>query len=608
MQADPVALSKTAQRLRRISLISTTQAGSGHPTTCLSSAEIVAVLFFHEMRFDPKDPRARNVDSFVLSKGHAAPILWAALREAGAISEDPTTLRAFTSPLEGHPTPLCPWVKIATGSLGQGLSASCGIAWARRHDMLGARVYCLMGDGETAEGSVWEAAQFAAHNALDNLCAVVDINALGQSGATMLRHDVEAYARRFDAFGWNSVIVDGHSIAELIGAFEKARAAKGRPTVVLARTLKGKGVGFLEGKEGWHGKPLKKGQELDAALKEIGDPNAAIDVRPRRYPTAPAPVADRREPAAPTYQAGQEIATREAYGNALVKLGAVNPHVIVIDGDTKNSTFSEKFKAAFPDRFIEAYIAEQNMVGIATGLAGEGKIPFASTFACFLTRAVDQIRMAAYSRPPVLVLCGSHAGVSIGEDGPSQMGLEDIAIMRAVFGSTVLYPSDAVSAERLTAAACAAQGVVYIRTTRPKTKLLYPNTEPFPIGGSKVLRRSDRDRLTLVAAGITLHEALEAHVRLAQQGIAVRVVDLYSIKPIDSATLREAARETRAILTVEDHSVHGGLGDAVRREVDVPVAMLGVREIPRSGAPRELLETHRISATAIVEEARRVLS
>lgn len=606
--ADVAALSQMAQKLRRISLLSTSEAGSGHPTTCLSSAEIVSVLFFHEMRYDPSDPRARNVDAFVLSKGHAAPILWAVLREAGAIAEDPMTLRRISSPLEGHPTPLCPWVKIAGGSLGQGLSAAAGIAWARRADGLASRVYCLLGDGEAAEGAVWEAAQFASQAGLDNLCAIVDVNGLGQSGPTMHGHNVEVFARQFDAFGWNAIIVDGHSVSSLMEAFEKARSAAGRPTAVIARTLKGKGVSFLEGKEGWHGKPLKKGPELEGALKEVGDPPVKIAARPRRYDAPPAQKTLDLQALTPSYKVGQEVATREAYGAALVKLGQMNPQVVAIDGDVKNSTFSEKFKAALPDRFIEAYIAEQNMAGVAVGLAVEGKIVFASTFAAFLTRAHDFIRMAVYSRPPALVFCGSHAGVSIGEDGASQMGLEDLAMFRALLGTTVLYPADGVCTEKLVAQLASPRGIVYLRTTRPKTRVLYPASEEFPIGGSKVLRRSAKDRATIVAAGITLYEALEAHDRLAKRGVAVRVVDAYSVKPIDAATLRQAARETGRIVTVEDHSIHGGLGDAVAREVGVPVTMLGVQEIPRSGTPSELVEAHGLSAGAIVEAVRKAIA
>jgi len=605
--SDPATLAALAQKLRRHSLVSTAEAGSGHPTTCLSCAEMMAVLFFHEMRFDPKDPLARNADTFVLSKGHAAPILWAALKEAGAIREDLLTLRRFDSPLEGHPTPLCPWVKVATGSLGQGLSAAVGMALAKRMDGIPARVYVLMGDGEIAEGSVWEAAQMASFNGLDNLCALVDVNRLGQSGPTMVGHRLDAYAARFAAFGWHVETADGHKVAEILSALEKARATKGRPTVLLARTTKGRGVSFLEDKDGWHGKPLKKGEELDRALAEIPDPGVSLRVpaRPVGAPPRPAASFSLDDPAlVPPYAPGQEVATREAYGAALARLGSVCPDIVVLDADVKNSTFAEKFKAAFPDRYIECYIAEQNMAGVALGLATEGKIPFLSTFACFLTRAFDQIRMAGYSRPRRLVFCGSHVGVSIGEDGPSQMGLEDLAMFRAVFGSTVLYPADAVAAERLTALAARTEGIVYLRTSRPKTKTIYPPSETFSVGGSKTLRSSPKDVATVVAAGITLHEALKAHEILAREGVAIRVIDLYSVKPLDEAALRKAAAETKRLITVEDHGPAGGIGEAVAA-LGLAPEILAVRKIPRSGKPAELLRWAGIDASAIAAAVKR---
>ncbi len=606
--ADNNILRAMAQKLRRHSLVATAEAGSGHPTSCMSCAEILSILFFHEMRWDPCDPFARNADGFVLSKGHAAPILWAALKEAGAIQEDLLTLRRFTSTLEGHPTPLNPWIRVATGSLGQGLSCAAGMALARRMDGIPARIYCLLGDGETAEGSVWEAAQFASFNKLENLCAIVDINALGQSGATMPRHNLDSYAARFVSFGWHAIPVDGHDVAELLRAFDGARATKGRPTAILAKTAKGKGVSFLEGKEGWHGKPMKKGEELDRALAEIGPPGADVRIPPRLLdapPCRPTPFASDHPELAPAYKPGEEVATREAYGTALVKLGSVSPDVVVLDGEVKNSTYSERFLAAFPDRFVECFIAEQNMAGVALGMAKEGKIPFASSFACFLSRAYDQLRMAVYSRPQHLVLCGSHVGVSIGEDGPSQMGLEDLAMFRALLGSTVLYPADGVAAERLTAAAALMPGIVYLRTTRPKTKVLYDNREMFPVGGSKVW--GDGNDATIVAAGVTLYEALAAKATLETAGIRVRVVDAYSVKPIDEATLRKARAETRAIVTVEDHVAHGGLGEAVAAVVG-PVEILAVREIPRSGKPKELLERYGLSADSIVATVRRLLN
>jgi transketolase len=482
------------------------------------------------------------------------------------------------------------------------------MAWARRLDRSGGRVYVLMGDGEVAEGAVWEAAQFASFYKLDNLCAIVDVNRLGQSGPTMYQHELGAYEARFRAFGWDAAVIDGHDVAQVRAAFDRARATAGKPFAVVARTLKGKGVSFLEDKEGWHGKPARKGDELARAVAELGDTSLTLRVEPRRY-SAPTPQKGGEPRVDPRYELGQEVATREAYGSALAALARTSSRVVAIDGDTKNSTFSERFKEAAPERFAEGYIAEQNMVGAALGMSSEGKIPFVSTFAAFFTRAYDFIRMAAYSRPSHLVLCGSHAGVSIGEDGPSQMALEDLAMMRATLGATVLYPSDAVSAERLVETAARTAGIVYIRTSRPKTRVLYRNDEPFPVGGSKTLRSSAADRVTLVGAGITLHEALAAHEALAKDGIAARVIDLYSLQPIDEETLRRAAAETRGFVTVEDHSVHGGIGEAVAGVVagQARVEMLGVREIPRSGKPAELVAAHGIDAKAVVAAARRLL-
>jgi transketolase len=609
MPVDTAALKKMAQKLRRHSLEMTTEAGSGHPTTCMSCADIVSVLFFDEMHWDTRDPSGGNADVFVLSKGHAAPILWAVLKEAGAIDDDLLTLREYTSRLEGHPTPRVPWVRVATGSLGQGLCAAAGMAWARKRDGSKGRVYALLGDGEAAEGSVWEAAQFASYYELDNLVAIVDVNRLGQSGPTMYGHDTDVYQARFEAAGFEALSLDGHDVAAVRDAFSRARATSAKPFALIAKTLKGKGVSFLEDKDGWHGKPVKKGEELQKAVAELGDTNVTLKVEPRHYagPTLLLPV----EPTlVPAYTLGQEVATREAYGTALAALAKKCPQVVAIDGDTKNSTFSERAKDAAPERFAEGYIAEQNIVGAALGMASEGKIPFASTFACFMTRAYDFIRMAAYSRPPHLVLCGSHSGVSIGEDGPSQMALEDLAMMRAITGATILYPSDAVSAERIVETAARTPGIVYIRTSRPKTKVLYPNEERFPVGGSKTLRSSASDAATVVAAGVTVHEALAAHEELAKEGVALRVIDLYSVKPIDEAALLKAAAETKGIVSVEDHSVCGGIGEAVAAAVSgrARVIVLGVHEIPRSGKPGELMKAHGLDKEAIVAAVKRLLS
>jgi transketolase len=599
---DLEALRTEARRLRRLVIEMTTQAGSGHPTSCMSCADIVAALFFQEMRWDPKDPTARNVDAFVLSKGHAAPILWAALHEAGAISDDLLSLRRIDSTLEGHPTPRNPWVKVATGSLGQGLAAANGMALANRLDAIDARVFCLLGDGECSEGSVWEAAQFASLNHLSNLIAIVDVNGLGQSQAAPYHHDTATFARRFAAFGWRTVEIDGHDMAAILDALQSAHG--GGPTAIVARTEKGKGVSFLEGADGWHGRPLNR-EQMAKALAELGDAAAAPAVESRRIGQISAPRRTAMVRLKTDYRLGDQVATRQAFGAALEKLGRGNAAIVAIDGDVKNSTGLDAFAKKHPERFFEGFIAEQNMVGTALGLAASGKTPYVATFACFLTRAYDFIRMAEYSRPPHLVLCGSHAGISIGEDGPSQMGLEDIAMFRALIDSTVLYPSDAVSAERLTELAAHESGVVYIRTTRPKTPVIYGNDEEFPVGGSKVLRVSEHDQLTIVAAGITLHEALAAHDHLAARGLRSRVIDAYSVKPLDRETLSTAARETGALIVAEDHAIDGGLGDAVAAAVGAiaPVHRLGVTRLPRSGKGEELLDRYGISRRAIEEHA-----
>jgi transketolase len=600
--------------LRIDSVRATSEAGSGHPSSCCSAADIVATLFFSVMRYDPKDPRHPGHDRFVLSKGHAAPLLYAAWAEAGLLPKaDLLKLRTLTSDLEGHPTPRLSFVDTATGSLGQGLSAGVGMAVAaKRLDRSAARVYVLMGDGESVEGSVWEAAEIARHEGLDNLCAIVDVNRLGQSDPTMLQHDMEAYRARWSGFGWNALVVDGHDVEALVSAFGAAASMTGKPTVVLARTLKGKGISFVEDRPDWHGKALKKGDELDRALAELSkglDPGAVSPTISR--PSQPAPrAAAAKMVAPPAYKPTDLVATREAFGHGLVAVGEANPLVVGLDADVKNSTFTDAFGKRFPERFLENYIAEQNMVGAAVGFAASGYIPFAATFACFLTRAYDFIRMAAISGANIKLM-GSHAGVSIGEDGPSQMGLEDLAMMAAQPGVVVLYPSDAYASYRLVEAAAAHRGLVYVRTGRPKCPILYGPDERFPIGGSKVLRRSTEDRLTIVGAGITVFEALKAHDQLKSAGVSVRVIDLYSIVPVDRVTLLDAARATGGkILTVEDHYAHGGVGDAVLDAVateGVRVHKLAVREVPHSGKPDELVDRYGISARAIVDAAKRIL-
>ncbi len=596
-------LKEKGRRLRIHSIRATTEAGSGHPSSCLSAADLVSVIFFNEMRFDPKDPHNPNNDRFVLSKGHAAPLLYAAFAEAGIISEkDVLSLRRLDSIYEGHPTPRIPWVDVATGSLGQGLSAGLGNALNARFDKLSYNTYVLLGDGECAEGSVWEAAAVAAYYKTSNLFAVIDVNGLGQSQHTMDRFDVDRFAAKFRAFGWFAVTVDGHNYDEIVGAFEKCRREGGDlPRAIVAKTLKGKGVPAIENREGWHGKPIPK-QDLEKVLAELSQPFASDGFRPNLPPSAPPLREDSPIEIVVNRQLGDSVATREAYGDALVKLADRTSRVVGLDGDTKNSTFSEKLLKAHPDRFFEMFIAEQNMVGVAMGLSARNKIPFVSTFAAFLTRAYDQIRMAGVSRSNVK-FCGSHAGVSIGEDGPSQMGLEDIAMFRPIPNAAILYPCDAVSTEHLVAEAARRIGICYIRTTRPKTPVLYSNDEPFPIGGSKVLRKSVNDRVTVIGAGITVHEALAAASKLEAEGISIRVIDAYSVKPIDAATILRAAKDTGGrIVVVEDHYAEGGLGDAVLEAVgnQARVVKLAVREIPRSGPPEALLDKYGISSTHII--------
>jgi transketolase len=516
------------------------------------------------------------------------------------------SLRKLGSNLEGHPTPRIPWVDVATGSLGQGLSAGLGNALAARLDSMPYNTYVLLGDGECAEGSVWEAAALASYYKASNLYAVIDVNGLGQSQHTMDRFDVERFANKFRAFGWFAVTVDGHNYQEILAAFETfRREGESLPRVIVAKTLKGKGVSMMENKEGWHGKPVPK-QDLEAALRELGEPLGPDDFRPNPRTGFSIPRAEGPTEIKVTRKLGDQVATREAYGDALVKLAEVDRRVIALDGDTKNSTFSEKLLKAHPEQFLEMFIAEQNMVGVAMGLSARGKIPFVSTFAAFLTRAFDQIRMAGVSRLNVK-FCGSHAGVSIGEDGPSQMGLEDLAMFRTIPGSVILYPCEAVSTERLVAEAARCHGICYIRTTRPKTPVLYSNEEQFPVGGSKVLRKSAKDRATVIGAGITVHEALAAASKLEAEGISIRVIDAYSVKPIDAAGILSAAKDTGGrIIVVEDHYEEGGLGDAVLNAVGIQarVVKLAVREVPRSGSPEALIDKYGISARHIVEAVR----
>ncbi|HEV2208908.1 MAG TPA: transketolase [Verrucomicrobiae bacterium] len=605
---DIETLKGIANQLRIHSIEATTAAGSGHPTSCCSAADLVAALFFGHMRYDPKNPHYYNNDRFILSKGHAAPLLYAAWAETGLFPvEDLLKLRQLNSDLEGHPTPRLPFADVATGSLGQGLSVGVGMALCARLDALDYRTYVLLGDGECSEGSVWEAAALAGLNQLNNLIALVDINRLGQSDPTPLGHNLDAYKRRFESFGWRTEEIDGHDLDEIT----EVLAAVGlghQPLVILARTLKGAGISFLQDKEGWHGKPLSA-EEAQRAIAELR-PSARSGIGQPIPAPNPLPAPKNDAPSgypAPSYQLGDKVATREAFGNALVRIGAVDSRVVALDGDTKNSTYSDKFLKNFPQRFTECFIAEQNMVGVATGFAVRGKVPFASTFATFFTRAFDQVRVAGISQANVK-LVGSHVGVSIGEDGPSQMGLEDLAMMRAVAGSTVLYPSDALSAEKLMDQMAAHKGVCFLRTSRPKTAVIYNNDEAFPIGGAKVLRQAPGDKVTVVAAGITLHEALKAADELKNQGLGITVIDAYSIKPLAGDVIGQAAQQTgNVVVTVEDHYAEGGLGDAVAGELSaagVKVHKLAVFELPHSGKPEELLAKYGIDAAAIVRKVK----
>jgi transketolase len=597
-----------AQQLRVDSVRSSDAGGSGHPTSSMSAADLMAVLLDGHLRLDLENPRHAANDHLVFSKGHASPLMYACLKAAGAITdEELLSFRKLGSRLEGHPTPVLPWVDVATGSLGQGLPVAAGLALAaKRFDRAPSRVWCLCGDSELAEGSIWEAFDHASFWELDNLVAIVDVNRLGQTGETMHGWDLGLYAERARAFGWEAIEVDGHDVEAIEAAYAQAERTSGRPAVVLARTKKGAGVKAVEDQPGRHGKPI---DDAEAAIAELGgerDLSVEVakpesDAQPRRFE---APGGDR-----PRYRVGDTVATRKAYGETLKALGDARGNVVALDGEVSNSTYSEIFRDAHPDRYVELYIAEQQLVATAVALQRRGWKPFGSTFAAFLTRAYDFVRMAAVSRAN-LKLCGSHAGVSIGEDGPSQMGLEDLAAFRAVHSSTVLYPSDANQAARLLELMADRDGIVYLRTHRGGLPVIYAPEEEFEIGGSRVLR--DGDDITLVGAGVTLHEALRAADELAEDGIQARVIDLYSVKPTDSRTLARAAAETGAIVTAEDHWPEGGLGEAVLSALadsgeSCRLGKLGVEIMPGSGTPDELLREAGIDAGAIAAAARELV-
>ncbi|MCW5251920.1 transketolase [Streptomyces sp. SHP 1-2] len=602
-------ITELGRQLRVDSVRAAAAAGSGHPTSSMSAADLMAVLLARHLRYDFDHPDHPGNDRFVLSKGHASPLLYSAYKAAGAIDDDELlTFRTLGSRLEGHPTPRrLPWVETATGSLGQGLPVGVGIALAgKRLDHADYRVWVMCGDSEMAEGSVWEAAEQAGYEHLDNLVLIVDVNRLGQRGPTRHAHDLDAYARRFRAFDWHTVEIDGHDVDAVDRAYGEALSTRGQPTAVIARTIKGKGVAAVENREGQHGKPLP---DADEAVAELGGSREGPRVRVAGPPATPAPYTGgtgRIEP--PRYRRGERVATRDAFGEALTALGTARGDVVALDGEVGDSTRAEYFAKEHPERYFECYIAEQQMVAVAVGMAARGWVPYASTFAAFLTRAHDFARMAAVSGSGIN-LVGSHAGVSIGQDGPSQMGLEDLAMMRALHGTTVLYPCDANQTARLVAEMAGLDGIRYLRTSRGASEVIYGPDEEFPVGGSKVLRSGAGDRLTVVAAGVTVHEALAAADVLDREGIPVRVIDLYSVKPVDRETLRRAAEDTGCLLTVEDHRPQGGLGDAVldafRDGRPVPrLVRLAVDTMPGSATPAEQLRAAGIDAETIAAAGR----
>ncbi len=606
-----------AFNIREGSILSTTQAGSGHPTSALSAADVVAVLFFYVMRFDVRNPDNPNNDRFILSKGHAAPVLYAVLQQLGVITKDELmTLRSIDSRLEGHPTRRFTYVEAATGSLGQGLSIGAGIAMSAKKDKRTFRTYVLLGDSEVSEGSIWEAVEMASFYKLNNLIAILDCNRLGQANETMLGHEYQRYVERFSSFGWYAMLVDGHDVEALAYAFDSAQQIENKPVIIIAKTFKGYGVDLAQDQQGYHGRAFKK-EELPLVLEQLRNrfPQEATYMedyafQPQMPSSEPSKQIGKIILPRPSYKQGEQLPTRKAYGQALIAAGKACDQIIVLDGEVKNSTFSELFEKEFPEQFVECFIAEQNMIGMAVGFALRGKIPLASTFGAFMTRAFDQIRMAAIGQT-ALRLCGSHAGVSIGEDGPSQMGLEDIAMMRTLPDSVVLYPSDALSTYKLVEQMVNYRnGISYIRTTRAETPIIYENNEEFSIGGCKIIRQSAQDRALVVAAGITLHEALKAYDELVKEGIFITVIDLYSIKPLDQKTLLNAANAAgKKVITVEDHYQAGGIGEAVISALanqELQIESLAVKQLPRSGKPQELLAMMKIDYQAIINTIKKL--
>jgi transketolase len=614
--ADATSLEVLARQLRVDAIRTSTMAGSGHPTSSLSAADLMAVLLANHLHYDWSDPGAAANDHLIFSKGHASPLLYAMFRAAGAISEEEllTTYRRFGSRLQGHPTPVLPCVDVATGSLGQGLPCAVGIALAGKYlEKVPFHIWVLCGDGEMAEGSMWEALDKASYYGLSNLSVIIDVNRLGQRGPTDLGWDLAAYLHRVEAFGCRGLEVDGHDVEAIDTALAQCRSDGEHVCVVIARTQKGRGVAELEDAEGWHGRALA-GEQSEHAIAALGGPSAIRVRSPHPVAVAPrreAPPREWAEVEPPKYEIGTPVATRRAFGDALTAL-AVRPEIVVLDGEVANSTYTGEFAAACPERFFEMFISEQQMIAAAVGLAVRGFVPFAATFAAFVSRAADFIRMAAISGASIRIN-GSHAGVEIGADGPSQMGLEDLALVQAVQGSTVLYPSDATSCAALTIALANLQGVSYLRTTRGAYPVLYGPDEPFPIGGSKVLRSSSDDEVCLIGAGVTVHECLAAADHLAAEGVAARVVDAYSIKPMDVTVVLEACEATQGrLVVVEDHRPEGGLGAALCQLISAngasptEIAHLAVRKLPISGTSAELLDFEGISAVH-VEEAAKVL-
>ncbi|MGB8367288.1 MAG: transketolase [Candidatus Babeliales bacterium] len=610
-----------AYRMRYWSVVAPSEAGSGHTTSCLSAADIMSVLFFYAMYYDPKHYNNPDNDRLILSKGHASALLYAAWREVGMLTDkDMMSYRKMGSVLEGHPTLRFPYAEAATGALGIGLSIGVGEALSARTDRRNYYSYVLLGDGETSEGAVWEAVQLAAHYHLDNLIAIIDVNRLGQSDPTMLEDHAQRYVEIFNAFNWRALLVDGHDIEQLMKVFDKAREITHKPVVIIAKTMKGRGINWLEDKEGYHGKVIPK-DKLDEALKQLKNnfPQAAAYNRtydwkpklPEKPPTAITVNRSFAKMADPLYQRDSLVPTRKAFGEALAALGTVCDAVVSLDSDVKNSTYAEIFEEKYPERFFQCFIAEQNMVGMGVGFDRRNRMPFISTFGAFFTRAHDQIRMAAIGQSR-LNLVGSHAGVSIGQDGPSQMALEDIGMMRAITQSVVLYPSDAVSTYKLVEEMARYEdGIAYLRTTRAATPVIYDNNEDFIIGGCKVIQESDHDHVCIIAAGITLFEAKKAYSLLQKEKINTAIIDLYSIKPLDEATIKKIVKKANnKVITVEDHYLQGGLGEAVMyalRNTGVTIACLAVKELPCSGEPEELLAFEGIDATAIIKKVKEIV-